>query len=240
MTATCTGCTNQATGTIKVPGCSVSELKELPADDACAQSLDAGLGVDINGKCPKLDDRLTGENGQMQCFADKIAATNATASPQIPYAGPTATIRNAAYQAHLQDVWDTMKELNKSENINNEACRPLREKVVAEKGCDSSGKCPVVTPGTPRCMAGSHCIDYRPPDYSNHIAGTAFDVSNDTINGLLNELTPLPPAPMTPLQKLQAQRVWVADWLAKPTACNLYWGGNFTDPGPDYIHFQLP
>jgi hypothetical protein len=233
ITASCTNCTNQTTGTIKVPGCLVEPLKDLPANDLCAQSLDAGLGKDVNGKCPKLDDRLP---AQIQCFADKITATNATASPSIPYSGPTATIRNPAYQAHLQDVWDTMIKLNQSDNINNEACRPLRDKVIAEKGCDSNDKC---LTGTPRCMAGSHCIDYRPPDYSNHSAGTAFDVPNDTINGLYHELTPLPPAPMTPLQKLQAHRIWIANWLATPTACNLYWGGNFTNPGPDFIHFQL-
>ena len=30
ITATCTGCTNQATGTIRVTGCPVPPLKELP------------------------------------------------------------------------------------------------------------------------------------------------------------------------------------------------------------------
>jgi hypothetical protein len=44
---------------------------------------------------------------------------------------------------------------------------------------------------------------------------------------------------MTPQQTIQAQRVWIAGWLAKSASCNLYWGGNFTDPKPDYIHFQL-
>ncbi len=228
ITANCGGCTNNpVTGTIRVPGCLVSELKELPANDLCAQSLDAGLGKDVNGKCPKLDDRLP---GQMQCFADKIAATNATATPSIPYAGPTATIRNTAYQGHLQDVWDKMIELNKDVNRNNEACRPQRDKVIAEKGCDSSGNC-----DASQCTSGSHCLAYQPATYSNHSTGTAFDVPKSTINGLLRELTQIPLAPT-----LQAQRIWIADWLAKPAACNLYWGGNFTDPGPDYVHFQLP
>jgi hypothetical protein len=243
-TVTCT-CTDpyvpDSTGTSCVPAstCLVPELTPLPAGDECAKSLDKGRGKDVDSKCPPLSPALP---GQIQCFADKIAATNVTARPTIPYAGPTATIRNTAYQAHLQDVWDKMIELNQDENRNNAECQPLREKVIAEKGCDSSGKCPPAIPSSkPHCMSGSHCIDYRPPDYSNHSTGTAFDVSNDTVNGLLRELTLLPPAPMTPQQKIQAQRIWVANWLASPTACNLVWGGSFTNPpGPDYIHFQLP
>lgn len=73
----------------------------------------------------------------MRCFADKIAATNAIAYPAIPYSGPTATIRNPAYQAHLQNVWDKMIELNKADNKNNAAFSPLREEVIAEIGCNA-------------------------------------------------------------------------------------------------------
>lgn len=236
-TVTCT-CTDpyvpDSTGTSCVPAstCLVPELTPLPAGDECAKSLDKGRGKDVDSKCPPLNPALP---GQIQCFADKIAATNVTARPTIPYAGPTATIRNTAYQAHLQDVWDKMIELNQPVNLNNEACQPLRDKVIAEKGCSSSGNC-----DESQCTAGSHCLAHQPATYSNHSTGTAFDVSKGTIKGLLSELTPRPPAPMTPQQTIQAQRTWIADWLAKPTACNLYWGGNFTNPGPDYVHFQLP
>ena len=235
-TCTCnTGYQPDSTGTSCVPvsTCKVPELTPLPADDACAKSLDDGLGVDINHKCPPLDDRLP---GQIQCFANKIATTNVTARPPIPYSGPTAQYRNAAYQAHLRDIWDKMIELNQDENINNEACRPRRNEVIAEKGCSSSEGC-----DEKQCTDGSHCLAYQPAKDSNHSKGTAFDVPRSTIKGLLQELTPLPPAPMTPQQKIQAQRIWVANWLVSPTACNLVWGGSFTNPpGPDYIHFQLP
>jgi hypothetical protein len=232
ITATCTGCTNNpVTGTIRVPGCTVEPLKELPTDDECAKSLDEGLGVDINHKCPPLDERLP---GQIQCFANKISATNSTANPTIPYDGPTAKYRNAAYQAHLKDIWDTMIKLdNLSDPAKIMACQPLRNEVIVEKGCDSSDGC------VGACMLSSHCIRSTPATFSNHTKGTAFDVPKDTINGLLNELIPRPPAPMAPSQQLQAQRIWIADWLAKPAACNLYWGGNFADPEPDFIHFQL-
>jgi hypothetical protein len=236
-TVTCT-CTDpyvpDSTGTSCVPAstCMVPKLKDLPADDACAKSLDKGRGKDVDGKCPPLNPALP---GQIQCFADKIAATNVTARPTIPYPGPSGLYRNDAYQAHLKNIWDKMIELNNlSDPAQIMACQPLRNKVIAEKGCDSIYGC------SGECVTGSHCIRNIPAKSSNHTQGTAFDVPWGTINGLLGELTPLPPALMTPQQKIQAQRTWVADWLAKPTACNLYWGGNFTNPGPDYIHFQLP
>ncbi|MDD5056770.1 MAG: M15 family metallopeptidase [Sideroxydans sp.] len=215
--------------------CPIDPLPDLPADDLCAQSLNKGLGVDVDDKCPKLDDRMLGANGQLQCFANKITAANAMARPQIPYSGPTAKYRNAAYQAHLLNIWKKMIELIKLEDpAEITACAPLRNKVAAEKGCDTDDGCPAA------CTAGSHCIRNKPATYSNHTQGTAFDVPQNTINGLINELTPLPPAPMSPLKKLQAQRFWIASWLAKPTACNLEWGGNFNDPKPDFVHFQLP
>ena len=111
VTATCDGgkCSNQATETIVVTSCPVPPLKPLPVNDACTASLEKGLGVDVDGACPKLSDNM---KAQMQCFADKIAATNVTASPQIPYAGPTATYRTTAYQAHLREIWDKMIELD--------------------------------------------------------------------------------------------------------------------------------
>jgi len=197
----------------------VPDLTPLPQDDLCAQSLELGHGVDVNGACPQVSDALTKE---LQCFSNKIATTNALARPPIPYAGPTATIRNVAYQAHMQEVWDTFIRLNKPENRSNESCQSLREKIVTEKGCGTQG----------------HCIKYRPATFSNHSTGTAFDVSQSAIDGLVRELTPLPPAPMTLAQQLQFQRSAIAGWLANPATCTLIWGGSFQDP--DIFHFQLP
>ncbi len=206
-----------AAGTSCVSTCPVPDLTAPPFNDACAESLDAGLGEDVSGDCPQLSDDM---KNQIQCFADKITATNVTARPPIPYSKATATIRNAAYQAHLREIWDKMIELNIPDNKNNEARRPRQDKVIAEKGCASSGNC-----DTNKCTAGSHCFAYQPATDSNHSTGTAFDVPKGTINGLLLELTPLPPAPMTPLQQQQAQMYMIAYWLASPTACNLVWGG---------------
>jgi hypothetical protein len=212
--------------------CTVDPISDLPKDDLCAQSLNKGLGKDVDGKCPELDARMTGADGQLQCFANKIAATSAW--PSIPYSEPTAKYRNAAYQAHLLDIWNKMIELNNlSDPAKVSACQSLRDKVIAEKGCNTDDGC------SGECVAGSHCIRSTPATFSNHTKGTAFDVPKDTINGLLGALTPLPPEPMLPQKKLQRQREWVASWLAKPSACNLIWGGSFNDP-PDFVHFQLP
>ncbi|MGV8935246.1 MAG: hypothetical protein ACOH1I_11505 [Gallionellaceae bacterium] len=225
---------NPATGmcerTVQAVCPEVEALTPLPKDDACALSLDKGRGKDVDGKCPPLSPALP---GQIQCFANKIAATNATAMPKIAYSEPTALFRNAAYQAHLREIWDKMKKLNKDENRNNTACQARRNEIIAEKGCSASEGC-----DKKQCTVGSHCIVYQPATSSNHTKGTAFDVPKDTIKGLLQALTPLPPAPMTPLKQLQAQRFWIATWLANPTTCNLYWGGNFQEP--DRVHFQLP
>lgn len=221
VTATCDGgkCSNQATGTIVVTACPVPPLKPLPANDACTASLENGLGVDVDGTCPKLSDNM---KAQMQCFADKITATNVTASPQIPYAGPTATYRTTAYQAHLREIWDKMIQLDLPANKNNAACKTRRAEIVAAKGCDTN--------------AGGHCLEFRPADDSKHSIGQAFDISKSTIQGLLQELTPLPPPAMSRLQKKQEQIFLIANWLAQPTACNLTWGGSFNDR----VHFQLP
>ncbi len=218
ITATCDGgkCSNQATETVVVTECPVPPLKPLPANDACTASLEKGLGVDVDGACPKLSDNM---KAQMQCFADKITATNVTASPQIPYAGPTATYRTTAYQAHLREIWDKMIDLDLPANKKNEACKTRRAEIVAAKGCN-----------------GGHCLEFRPADDSKHSIGQAFDISKSTIQGLLQELTPLPPPAMSRLQKKQEQIFLIANWLAQPTACNLTWGGSFNDR----VHFQLP
>jgi len=78
--------------------CPIDPLPPIPTDDSCAQSLHAGSGVDVRAACPQISDTL---KSQLQCFANKIIATNVTAKPSISYSGPTATIRNVNYQTHL-------------------------------------------------------------------------------------------------------------------------------------------
>ncbi|MHB9100631.1 MAG: hypothetical protein ACYC2E_03845 [Sulfuricella sp.] len=143
-----------------------------------------------------------------------------------PGAVITSGTRTLAYQAHLKEIWDKSIDLDGIKDpIKVKACQPLRDKVNAEKGCN-----------------GGHCIVSEPATDSNHPKGTAFDVSRDTIYGLLSKLRPPPPLPpklpLTSAQQVQADAKLIADWLASPAACNLIWGGSFQRI--DKVHFQIP
>jgi len=148
-----------------------------------------------------------------QCLIGKASVANVTVVT-------TSGTRTIAYQKHLIEIWDKMKEHNKYKDIPAiwEACKTRREKVIAEKGCSSNTGC------VGACTAGSHCIRYPPAINSKHPDGRAFDVSGDTINDLRTNL-----AARQPPQS-------ISELLTSPPACNLTWGGGFNDP--DDIHFQ--
>jgi hypothetical protein len=213
ITATCANCSNQATGTIKVPGCPVPPLTEVK------DILPNGSGV-----LPLTLELERTRGAGLALLPDAQAGVNCVKTKE-PGAIITGGTRTLAYQAHLKEVWDKSIELNKSDNLKNKACQPLRDRVEAEKGCN-----------------GGHCITYPPAIDSNHPKGTAFDVSKVTIYGLLGKLRPPPPPPPTPpltqAQQAQADIKLIADWLASPVTCNLVWGGGFQNP--DIVHFQIP
>lgn len=150
----------------------------------------------------------------MQCFVGKASGIGITAAI-------TSGTRTIAYQNHLVDVWDKIIQHNNvTDSATWEACRQRREKVIAEKGCNSSGGCEGA------CTAGSHCIRYQPAvNNSRHTTGKAFDVSQVTVASLLNGL-----AAQQPPQSM-------SELLANPTACNLIWGGDWIPP--DNVHFEL-
>jgi hypothetical protein len=213
ITAYCANCTNKATGTIKVPGCSVSDLtevKDIPPNDPdvlpLTLELESTKGADLA--------LLPAAQAGVTCIKNKF-----------PSAIISSGTRTIAYQQHFIDIWSKMIELNKPVNQNNEACRPLRDKVIAEKGCSTNFGC------IGACISGSHCLRHPPAIDSKHPKGKAFDVSDTTINGILLSLAP-PPPPLT----LQQETTMIADWLARPAACNLVWGGSFQDR----VHFQIP
>jgi len=131
--------------------------------------------------------------------------------------------RTVAYQAHLREIWDTLIKLDALvDPVEIKACKPFRDKVLAEKGgcSDNSG----------------HCLDFQPAKDSKHTIGKAFDVSKVTIATLLLKLRPIPPLPLTRAQQAQADVKLIADFLAKPAACSLNWGGSFGD----FVHFSVP
>lgn len=148
-----------------------------------------------------------------QCLIDKALGMGVTAVT-------TSGTRTIAYQRHLIEVWNKMIELNRPANRTNEACRQLRQQIVAEKGCSINEGC------VGACTNGSHCIRYRPAGNSKHPEGKAFDVSISTIDSLRDNLAVLQP-PQS-----------ISQLLTDHPTCNLNWGGDFNDP--DVVHFQLP
>lgn len=210
ITATCSSCAKEATGKIRVPGCSVpplTEVKDIPPN-----------GPDVLPLTLRLEET---KGSDLALLPDAQAGVNCVKAKE-PSAVISSGTRTVAYQAHLKEIWDKSKQLNKAINLKNTACQPLRDKVEAEKGCN-----------------GGHCIVHPPATDSKHTMGKAFDVSRDTIYGLLQRLRPPPPplnSPQTLSQQHQADIKLIADWLVSPAACNLTWGGNFDDP----VHFQIP
>jgi hypothetical protein len=149
--------------TYGVPGCPVAPLSPFPpAGDPCAASLEAGLGKDVNNACPESS-VMTDPKGE-PCLAKKLGSLG------IPYAGPTATIRTPAYQAHLKEVYDKFWQHQWliTDPVRYQACTARRTVVENEQS--------------------KHGIDY-PPVGTSHNDGKAFDISRGTVNTLDQTLT---------------------------------------------------
>jgi hypothetical protein len=224
--AFCTGCTNYAEGTIKVPGCSVPALTAPPFNDACAEVLEnlSSTQAQKDAACGALTDKLkTG----MACFRDKLSGL----SPAIPLK-ITSDIRDVAYQAHLREIWDRMQALVQLEGdpVKRAACADRRAEIAAEKGCDNAGRC--TSCYSESATQRSHCLKGRPanpsPNDAQHTQGNAFDVSEDYT--------------ITPLQDVLEARnppQTISKFLDAPTNCNLIWGGTFIT-NYDPVHFYAP
>lgn len=224
ITATCTDCTNQATGTIKVLGCPVPPLTSPPFDDACATVLEnlSSTQAQKNAACGSLTPELVVGRA---CLKDKLSQL----SPAIPLA-VTSDIRSVAYQAHIRQVWDRMEDVVRWMRRNptiQTACAARRAELAAEKGCDNAGGC--TSCYAESASQRSHCLVARPanpsPSDAKHTQGKAFDVSQtrtiDPLQAILDA--------RTPPQK-------IPQFLSAPTNCNLSWGGAFNDP----VHFYVP
>lgn len=197
----CGGAIREKVRNIPPQQCPITPLQPLP-DDPCTQSLEAGLGVDVNGACAA---GLTPEMQQeAQCLDNKITSLG------IPYPGPTATIRTPAYQAHLREIWEKLRELN---NLKDpaviQACAGRKTEIEAHKF--------------------SHGLTDRPAvSNSRHESGNAIDIGRDVVRELINRVT-------TETSDLQD---YVNSPISNPPACNLQWGGRFRQY--DWVHFQLP
>lgn len=193
--------------------CPVEPLTPLP-DDACTQSLEAGRGQDINGACPALTDEM---QRQERCLADKITALN------IPYNGPTAGVRTAAYQAHLLQIWNNLIKIDRLPPAQQQLCTARYAELNQEKS--------------------AHGLTYKPGADSEHVEGRAIDISKDTVNQALHAVITNPNFIDLPANT----DVWgFTDYLYSSTwnpslssggGCSLYWAGRFKKP--DIVHFEV-
>lgn len=138
--------------------CPVPDLKDKPTD-ACSVALEAGRGLPIPATACPTPSVMTDPKGEA-CLRDKLAVLG------IPYSGPTATIRTAAYQAHLRDVWDRNEDhKNITDPAERQACAAKRAIVENERNT-------------------IHGLVYRPADESEHLTGKSFDISKTTADTL--------------------------------------------------------
>lgn len=137
-------------------GCPIDNLLPLPTD-ACSRSLEAGGGRDVSGACPcaEVVRDLAGE----QCLAAKLRAL------PLPYNGPTSTIRNIQYQAHLFDLWNKIAQHNAVTDPTVIAACAEKKRIANQHNNDLHG------------------LGYKPVGGS-HNDGLAFDVSGELIDHL--------------------------------------------------------
>ena len=153
ITATCVGCSNQATGTIRVSGCLIPPLTALT--DRVAIDFDNNVGSRWR------PDRLTPAfQEHLACVQREIdAATGVRES----YTG-TSAYRPEQYQRHLYEIIKKDIELYPDYMTAHPECQALRDEVTGEMGPspghDLSYDQPVAIPGT-----------------SRHESGTAFDLT---------------------------------------------------------------
>lgn len=214
-----------ASGTSCVSTCPVDPLPQppFPASDTCSNSLEQGAGVDVNNACAT---ELTPDmQAGAQCVADKIHAL------AIPYTGPSATVRTAAYQNHLLDVWNKSKEIKnkKLSDAQKQACAAVIVNVDSE-------------------MA-RHGIDSPPSSSGNvapHVLGRAIDIPMDVVNAMMAQVTNTTVViPVNCFLFCMTIPVYIGDVqdyvnsaTVNPPACNLNWGGRFIPYDP--VHYQLP
>ena len=211
------------TSCVPVVTCPIDPLPGLPKDDLCAQSLEAGRGKDINNACSsKL---LPEMQKQAQCLADKIHALDQ------PYTGPSATVRTAAYQQHLLEVWNKVIEIEDKELSDEQELACAAVIADAENEMDW------------------HKIKSDPSnkgDAAPHVRGKAIDIPTDVVDALKARVSNTTfvtftgcifciPIAITTIGDVQD---YVNSATVNPPACNLKWGGRFKRI--DDVHFQLP
>jgi hypothetical protein len=147
ITATCTGCTNEATGTIRVPGCSVPPLTSPPFTDPVAEGFE-------NGNRWRQDLLTADYQNKLACVQNAITAAGGTFTP-------TSAYRPTQYQQHLFEIIDRDSRLDPDTMNTHPECQALRNKVTQEMGGHGL----------------RHNQLVAEPDTSRHESGTAFDLT---------------------------------------------------------------
>jgi hypothetical protein len=221
IAAGCVGCSNDETGTIKVPDCPVppltdiSKLSELLDKTQKEADLTKALENKVNGYSLLSDETRTAE----RCLADRINAVVYQPDYRL-----TSTVRTFAYQRHLWEVWDRFWRLKDASPAIQQRCHALISEVEGEMGFRLEQD--PTREGEPcdEATGRGHCIITGPAKADpKHTQNIAFDISRGTVTKFRLTLW---------LNQLLNSTV-----QQEANACGLNWGGTFTPK--DSVHFVL-
>jgi hypothetical protein len=116
ITAFCTGCTNWAEGTIKVPGCSVEDLP--PITDPEVQAFENNPDLSNTARLTARMGMNQNPPGALRCLLTAAAAGSPTVG---------SAFRPPAYNQHLIDVWK--KWIDELKGNEEPACAALKTKI---------------------------------------------------------------------------------------------------------------
>ena len=228
ITATCVGCTNNpVAGTIRVPGCTVSDLTPIADLSALAGETpeQTQLTRQLEGGMDGYSLLSTSTQQAEQCLAGRI--NTVVGPPSTSGYQVTSTIRTLAYQEHLWEVWDKFWELKRKVDKDpsiQQRCQTLITKVEGEMGFRLTQDPTDKNESCNTALGRAHCVRYEPAtDDPKHVAKIAFDIP-----------------PMT-VKKFELV-LWLNQMIdstvqKEANTCGLNWGGTLDSPDP--IHFLL-
>ena len=217
ITAKCDNCTNEATGEVKVPGCTVHDLTDIKLLSTLEHETleEAQLTQQLEGGMDGYSLLSQATRNAEQCLAGRV--NSVVGPPSTSGYKVTSTIRTPAYQAHLLEVWNKFWELKRkvaADTSLKQRCLALITKVEGEVGVHLTQD-----PRIDKCdgtLSPDHCIVSSPAGANpKHVQNIAFDISRSTINAF----------------KLRR------NVRQEANACGLTWGGTFTPI--DEVHFVL-
>ena len=187
------------------------QFNETPEQALLTQNLEGGM----NGYSLLSDNTQKGE----QCLANLIGSELSQADSGYKV---TSTVRTLAYQAHLLAVWKKFFELQKTikkKPAIKQMCPALIAKIEGEMGF-SIDQDPTDTDLACSAPGRDHCIRSKPAATDpKHTKNLAFDISSGAVKAFQNKYV------------IDSKR----NMATAANACNLTWGGTFSDYDP--VHF---